>query len=77
MRDAQRARAAHEAALLSLPHVVAVGTGRDDETGQDVVIVFVDEKVPLSALRAEEVIPEFVNQVPIRVEAIGRPEAQL
>jgi hypothetical protein len=76
MTEAQQAKAAHEDALMSLPHVVGVGTGRNDETSTDIVIVWVDRKVPLSELNDEEVIPQSIDGVPIRVEAIGQPEAQ-
>lgn len=76
MTDAEMARKKHESALLALPHVVGVGAGVDDRTGQDVIVVFVDRVVPSSELQAGEVIPESVEGVPIRVEPIGPVQAQ-
>jgi hypothetical protein len=76
MGDAEWARNKHEPALLKLPHVLGVGVGRDDETGQDTIVVFVDRKIPSRDLRAEEVIPQSVDGVPIRIKPIGQVEAE-
>lgn len=76
MGDAEQARNKHESALLKLPHVLGVGVGRDDETGQETIVVFVDRKMPSHDLRAEEVIPQSVDGVPIRVRPIGQVEAE-
>jgi hypothetical protein len=76
MTDAEMARNKHESTLMSLPHVVGVGLGRDDRTGQDAIVVFVDRLIPTDALRAGEVIPESVEGVPIRVQLIGTVTAQ-
>ncbi|WP_225320804.1 MULTISPECIES: hypothetical protein [Streptomyces] len=74
--DARRARSLHEGRLMSLPHVTGVGTGRDERTGQDVIIVFVTRKVPRDRLRDEDVVPDELDGVPVRVLAIGEVSAQ-
>jgi hypothetical protein len=76
MVDAGTARQRHESALMALPHVVGVGLGRDERTGQDAIVVFVDRLIPVTELRAEEVIPQSVEGVPIRVEPIDTVTAQ-
>ncbi|MEU5889823.1 MULTISPECIES: hypothetical protein [unclassified Streptomyces] len=74
--DAHRARSLHEGRLMSLPHVTGVGTGKDEHTGEDVIIVFVTRKVPRDRLRNEDVIPDELDGVPVRVLAIGEVSAQ-
>jgi hypothetical protein len=48
-----------------------VGTGKDEHSGEDVIIVFVIRKVPLPSLRSEDVVPDRLDGVPVRVLAIG------
>jgi hypothetical protein len=74
--DIHRARSLHEGRLMSLPHVTGVGTGKDEHTGEDVLIVFVTRKVPRDRLRTEDVIPDELDGVPVRVLAIGEVSAQ-
>ncbi|MFI1167876.1 hypothetical protein ACH4UM_30835 [Streptomyces sp. NPDC020801] len=74
--DAHRARSLHEGRLMSLPHVTGVGTGKDEATGRDVIVVFVTRKVPRDRLREEDVVPDELDGVPVRVLAIGEISAQ-
>ncbi|MEU9393417.1 hypothetical protein AB0D86_25885 [Streptomyces sp. NPDC048324] len=74
--DARRARSLHEGRLMGLPNVKGVGTGRDEATGRDVIVVFVTRKVPRDRLRDEDVVPEELDGVPVRVLAIGEVSAQ-
>lgn len=74
--DAPRARSLHEGRLMSLPHVTGVGTGKDEHTGADVIVVFVTRKVPRDRLRDEDVVPDELEGVPVRVLAIGEVSAQ-
>jgi hypothetical protein len=74
--DARRARSLHEAWLMRLANVTGVGTGKDDHTGEDVIIVFVTRKVPRNRLREEDVVPDELDGVPVRVLAIGEVSAQ-
>ncbi|MGW7089941.1 hypothetical protein ACWGH2_41515 [Streptomyces sp. NPDC054871] len=74
--DAQQARSLHEDRLMKLANVTGVGIGKDEDTGADVIVVFVTRKVPRDRLRDEDVIPETLEGVPVRVLAIGEPAAQ-
>lgn len=74
--DAHRARSLHEGRLMGLPNVTGVGTGRDEVTGCDVIVVFVTRKVPRDRLRDEDVVPDQLEGVPVRVLAIGEVSAQ-
>lgn len=59
----------HADRLLSLPNVV--GVGRGEKNGQPVIKVFVTHKVPLSALKEEEVVPLHIEGVEVDVEETG------
>ncbi|MFP3990496.1 hypothetical protein U9R90_24145 [Streptomyces sp. E11-3] len=61
---------------MKLANVTGVGTGRDEHSGEDVIIVFVTRKVPRDRLRDEDVVPERLDGVPVRVLAIGQVDAQ-
>jgi hypothetical protein len=61
---------------MGLPHVTGVGTGKDEHTGEDVIIVFVTRKVPRDRLRDEDVVPDELDGVPVRVLAIGEVSAR-
>jgi hypothetical protein len=61
---------------MRLANVTGVGTGKDDHTGEDVIIVFVTRKVPRNRLREEDVVPDELDGVPVRVLAIGEVSAQ-
>ncbi|MGW7273488.1 hypothetical protein ACWGH5_23515 [Streptomyces sp. NPDC054864] len=74
--DASQARHLHEDRLMKLANVTGVGIGKDDLTGADVIVVFVTRKVPRDRLRDEDVVPDVLEGVPVRVLAIGEPAAQ-
>jgi len=74
--DARRARSLHEDRLLQLANVTGVGIGKDAHSGADVIIVFVTRKVPRDRLRDEDVVPDELDGVPVRVLAIGEVWAQ-
>lgn len=74
--DARQARDLHESRLLQLANVTGVGTGRDEYSGEDVIVVFVTRTVPRDRLRPEDVVPREVEGVPVRVLAIGEVDAQ-
>ncbi|WP_330303701.1 MULTISPECIES: hypothetical protein [unclassified Streptomyces] len=74
--DAKRVRRLHEGRLMKLAHVSGVGTGRDEHSGQDVIIVFVTRKVPRDRLLEKDVVPDELDGVPVRVLAIGEVNAQ-
>ncbi|GGX74938.1 hypothetical protein [Streptomyces fructofermentans] len=56
---------------MALPHVTGVGTGRDEDSGEDVIVVFVTHKVPLDRLRPEDVVPSEVEGLSVRVLAMA------
>ncbi|MGW5737976.1 MULTISPECIES: hypothetical protein [Streptomyces] len=61
---------------MKLANVNGVGIGKDEHSGADVIVVFVTRKVPRDRLRDEDVVPEVLEGVPVRVLAIGEPAAQ-
>jgi hypothetical protein len=64
----------HEDELMNLPNVTGVGIG--DMNGKKVIKVFVTHKVPISALRPEEVIPAQLAGWEVDVEESGPVTAQ-
>ncbi|CAM5649435.1 hypothetical protein GCM10010329_10050 [Streptomyces spiroverticillatus] len=74
--DARQARDLHESRLLQLANVTGVSTGRDEYTGEDVIVVFVTRIVSRDGLRSTDVVPGELEGVPVRVVAIGDVEAQ-
>ncbi|WP_170146564.1 hypothetical protein [Streptomyces lunaelactis] len=73
--DAKGARELHESRLLELANVTGVGTGRDEHSGEDVIVVLVTRKVPRDRLREEDMVPAQLEGVPVRVLAIGEVDA--
>jgi hypothetical protein len=74
--NAERVSRLHEGRLMKLANVSGVGTGRDEHSGQGVIIVFVTRKVPRDRLLQEDVVPDELDGVPVRVLAIGEVSAQ-
>jgi hypothetical protein len=64
----------YEEHLMTLPNVTGVGIGQ--KAGKDVIKVFVRQKMPVSALRPEEIVPKRLNGVETDVEEIGVVTAQ-
>ena len=75
MDDAGSIRRRHESALLALPNVIGVGTGRDG-AGAEVIDVYVQRKVARRELAPSETIPDALDGVPVRVVPIGEVTAQ-
>ncbi|MEV6397497.1 hypothetical protein AB0M39_22460 [Streptomyces sp. NPDC051907] len=73
--NARQARDLHESRLMKLANVTGVGTGRDEHSGADVIVVFVTRTVPRDRLREEDVVPEQLEGIPVRVLAIGEVDA--
>ncbi|NGO14258.1 hypothetical protein G5C60_43370 [Streptomyces sp. HC44] len=61
---------------MELPHVTGVGVGQDENSGEDVIVVFVTHSVPRDRLRAEDVIPDELEGVPVRVLPMGDGDTQ-
>jgi hypothetical protein len=70
----QEAKDRHEAELLALPNVTGVGVG--ERGGWPVIKVFVTQKIPESALGANELVPEQLDGYEVDVEESGVLEAQ-
>lgn len=69
--DARQARRLHEDRLMGLAHVTGVGIGQDEDSGEDVIVVFVTHEVPRDRLRPEDAIPDELEGVPVRVLPMG------
>ncbi|MYT71055.1 MULTISPECIES: hypothetical protein [unclassified Streptomyces] len=61
---------------MKLANVTGVGIGRDERSGADVIVVFVTRKVPRDRLPADDVVPQELDGVPVRVLAIGDVRAR-
>lgn len=59
----------HEAELMSLCNVTAVGVG--EKAGKPVIKVFVSAKVPESSLRPDQRIPAVLEGCEVDIEEIG------
>jgi hypothetical protein len=70
----QDAKVRHEEELLALPNVTGVGVG--ERGGRLVIKVFVTQKIPESALGANELVPEQLDGYEVDVEESGVLEAQ-
>jgi hypothetical protein len=75
-----QAQAAHQADLLAKPNVVGVAVGYRESDGvisdEPAVVVLVQQKRPLAALSADEVVPREVDGIRTDVYEIGYIEAQ-
>jgi hypothetical protein len=69
-------KARHEQVLLQKANVVGVGIGILEQTEQVILVVNVTHKVKLPSLAPEDRIPRELEEVPVKVKAIGRPQAQ-
>ena len=67
----------HSSALLAKPNVVAVGLGYlNDSPSELTLVVMVNQKVPLSALAEDEVVPSEIEGLPVDVRVVGHVSAQ-
>jgi hypothetical protein len=73
---AQQVRQRHENRLMSLPNVNGIGVATDPATGSELIVVYVERKVPLAQLESRNVIPAALEGVPVRVMEIGQVTAQ-
>jgi hypothetical protein len=78
-QEPRQAKEAHKDQLLQLPNVVGVGVGYREVGGQTtdevVVSVLVEEKVPVAALTAEQIVPTTVSGVRTDVIQVGHLRA--
>lgn len=66
-----QAQAIFQESLLARPGVVGVAVGYKNNVGEPSVVVLVEQKRPLAALSADEIIPKEVNGVKTDVLEIG------
>lgn len=59
----------YEERLLILPNVIGIGIG--ELRGKQVIKVFVTQKLPVSCLKPNEIIPKILDEYEIDVEEIG------
>ncbi len=71
----QQAKIENRKSLFAKPNVIGLGVGYKSTGGMTTdqlsLIVMVRDKVPVSGLRAEEIIPQELNQIPTDVYAVG------
>lgn len=69
----------HETELLRYPNVVGVSEGirtkAGQPTGEPVLVVYVDRKIPENQLAPDAVLPKQVDGIPVDVVEIGSVEA--
>lgn len=79
LQDVREVKEKHKEEILSRPNVVGVGAGYKrqggEATDQIVVVALVKEKLPLSALSAEEVVPTHVDGILTDVVEVGELKA--
>ena len=71
----EAAKMKHESQLMRLPNVTGAGIGEKD--GKAVIVVFVTQKVPASALQPQEVVPKWLEEYETDVREIGYVTAQI
>lgn len=74
--DAQQIRRRHENELMALPNVNGVSVVPDPATRSEAIVVYVTRKLPRDQLREDELIPDELEGIPVRVEEIGTVIAQ-
>jgi hypothetical protein len=72
-------RIRHEAELMRCPNVIGVASGirmkQGKPTGEHCIVVYVSRKIPPSQLKADEILPSQIEQVPVDVVDVGGVEA--
>lgn len=78
-QEVRQAKQAHLPSLMAKPNVVGVGVGfkteGDTPTNELSIVVMVENKLPLSALTATEVVPKKVDGVRTDVVQVGELRA--
>lgn len=72
--DIESVKRKYEESLLLLPNVVGIGIG--ELRGKQVIKVFVTQKLHVSGLKPNEIIPKVLDEYEIDVEEIGTVIAQ-
>lgn len=81
LEHVRRVKRRHITALMQKANVVGVGIGiqksekRENYSHHPVLVVNVTRKVKRWKLRAKDIIPSEIEDVPVEIEAIGEPRA--
>jgi len=71
----QQAKMANRKSLFAKPNVIGLGVGYKSTSGMTTdqlsLVVMVRDKVPVSGLRTDEIIPQELNHIPTDVFAVG------
>ena len=71
----------HEDELMSKANVIGVGIGFRQEGGlrtdKLALVIMVERKLPVSQLRAKDLIPAVIEGVPVDVQEVGKVRAQV
>ncbi len=68
---------AHSGSLLAKPNVVAVGLGYLEGSPTELTrVVMVEQKMPLSALAEDEIVPSEIDGLQVEVRVVGEVSAQ-
>jgi len=77
LERARQVSRAHSDALLAKPNVVAVGVGyREGSQSELMLVVMVEQKLPLSALAEDEIVPSEIDGLPVDIRVVGEVSAQ-
>jgi hypothetical protein len=74
--DIESVKKKYEERLLRLPNVIGIGIGIGERSGKQVIKVFVTQKLPVSDLEPNKIIPKILDEYEIDVEEIGTVIAQ-
>lgn len=73
---AQKIKEIYQEDILSRPNVIGTGIGKNDNNSESTIIVFVEEKMPdeevIQKYSAENLIPQKLDGVPIKVIEVGK-----
>jgi len=77
LERARQISRAHSDSLLAKPNVVAVGLGYQKGSQSELtLVVMVEQKLPLSALAEDEIVPSEIDGLPVEVRVVGEVSAQ-
>ena len=77
LERARQISRAHSDALLAKPNVVGVGIGYQKGSQSELtLVVMVEQKLPLSALAEDDIVPSEIDGLPVEVRVVGEVRAQ-
>ncbi len=77
LERARQISRAHSDTLLAKPNVVGVGIGYQKGSQSELtLVVMVEQKLPLSALAEDDIVPSEIDGLPVEVRVVGVVSAQ-